>query len=196
MCGILGPALLHPPHLFPFSLFFFWKISSVKEVSCHRLGMCVLTAWPQRSLMFVRLNSHQIPGLGVFPSTQGPACKGEFALCHWYERVGGACSLSWSWWAVKLLDSVSSCWCLYQESSCVCLKKRLRSVMSERRDLRSSPLPMEISIRIIRLCSRGSTSLPPAWYWDSTLISHHPASHVSFLMELTPPPKLSVNPPV
>ena len=77
MCGIFGSLSASPPHLFPFSLslfFFFWKISSVKEVPCHRLGMYVLTAWPQRSLMFVQgWILTRFPGLGVFPQHTG-AC--------------------------------------------------------------------------------------------------------------------------
>lgn len=88
MCGILGPALLHllTSSRFLFFFFFFWKISSVKEVSCHRLGMCVLTAWPQRSLMFVQgWILTRFPGLGVFPQHTGACLQGEFALCHWYE---------------------------------------------------------------------------------------------------------------
>lgn len=74
VCGIFV-SLLHllasscpspppPPH----------RDSSVKEVSCHQLGMWVLTV-PDRNLFDVlpRLTFHQIPGLGVFfPSSQRP----------------------------------------------------------------------------------------------------------------------------
>lgn len=73
--GFWGPSLLHlltSSHSLFF--FFFWKISSVKEVPCHRLGMYVLTAWPQRSLMFVQgWILTRFPGLGVFPQHTG-AC--------------------------------------------------------------------------------------------------------------------------
>lgn len=64
-----------PPRLFlPFPAPPPHRDSSVKEVSCHQLGMWVLTV-PDRNLFDVlpRLTFHQIPGLGVFfPSSQRP----------------------------------------------------------------------------------------------------------------------------
>lgn len=61
-----------------------------------------------------RLNSHQIPWFRCFsPSTQGPACKVNLPCIIDMKGWWGLLFLV-IWWAVKLLDSVCSCWCLYQ----------------------------------------------------------------------------------
>lgn len=114
MCGIfLGPSPLSasPPH-FLSPPFFFLEDSSVKEVSCHRLGMWILTV-PVYMLfdVFPRLTSHQIPGLGVWAPlrplplpthrhTQRPVRW--ICLVSFIWRVGGACSFLVSLWAVKI----------------------------------------------------------------------------------------------
>lgn len=140
-----------------------------------------------------RLNSHQIPWFRCFPPAHRGLPVRWICLVSLIWRVGGACSFSWS-------DGQLNCWTLsivvdaFTREFLRVFKKRPRSVMFERWDLRSSPLPMEISIRIIRLCSRGSASLPPSWYRDSTLIS--PSSCQPCLISHTgtlPPSKLSVN---
>lgn len=108
--------LLFLLHFLTSSFFFFppWKIyllkkSSVIDLEC---GFC-LGLTTKLFDVFPRLTSHQIPGLGFFlPSTR--RLVRWICLVSLIWMVGGAFSFLMSWWAIKLLESMCSCWCLYQ----------------------------------------------------------------------------------
>lgn len=150
LCFTSSPPLPPPP-------LFFLEDSSVKEVSCHRLGMWVLTV-PDRRALWCLSKAEFSPDPRFrcfFPSTQRPARWICFVLLIW--KVGGACSFSWSDGQLNCSPVSVVVDAFTREFLCV-FRKRLRAVMSERlsRNLRGyPPLPMEISTRIIRLCSEA-----------------------------------------
>lgn len=144
-----------------------------------------------------RLTFHQIPGLGVFfTSSQRPVRWICFVLLIW--RVDGVCSFLASWWAVKLPESVCSCWWLYLRVP-VYTQERTESCYAwKTRKLEKLLTPSYGDFHKDKVAFRGSSSLPPSWYWDSTLIT--PSSCLPCLIShtgvLSPSSQVQREPPV
>lgn len=136
---------------------FFLEDSSLKEVSCHQLGMWVLTV-PDYMLfdVFPRPTSHQIPGLGVWARLHPLPLPTHTHTHSEARKVNLPCIVDMKgWWGLLfscVLMGSKNCQNLsvVVESSCVHLGRGWELLyLKDSRNLRScSPLPMEISTLI------------------------------------------------